>query len=300
MNVSSRIAGVVLVAAAAAAYSTAGFFTRLIALDAWTILFWRGVFAGLFVAACFAVMEGRRAGAAVRAIGPHGLAAAFCSGLATILFINAFRLTSVSDVVVLFATAPFVTAAISRVWYGTRESTSTMIASAVALLGVAVMMSNVSSGRHLLGDLLAILVTLLMSIMMVIIRAHRETPMLPAAALSAFLCAALVLPVAAPLRIGTNDLALLLLFGITQFGLGLLLLTLGTRLVTATESALIQTIEVPLAVIWVWLAFDEVPAWSSVAGGLIVVGAVLAHITASAAAERGIERPMPASPTGIS
>ena len=34
--------GVALVTAAAVAWSLAGFFTRLIPLDAWTILFWRG------------------------------------------------------------------------------------------------------------------------------------------------------------------------------------------------------------------------------------------------------------------
>ena len=36
---------VVLLLASAAAYSTAGFFTRLIHVDAWTLLFWRGLFA---------------------------------------------------------------------------------------------------------------------------------------------------------------------------------------------------------------------------------------------------------------
>ena len=39
----------VLTTASAIAYSTAGFFTRLIHLDAWTVLFWRGAFAGLFL-----------------------------------------------------------------------------------------------------------------------------------------------------------------------------------------------------------------------------------------------------------
>ena len=33
--------------ASAVAYSTSGFYTRLIPLDPWTILFWRGSFAGL-------------------------------------------------------------------------------------------------------------------------------------------------------------------------------------------------------------------------------------------------------------
>lgn len=46
--------GTALLTASAVAYSTAGFFTRLIDLDAWTILFWRGLFAGLFLAGVIA------------------------------------------------------------------------------------------------------------------------------------------------------------------------------------------------------------------------------------------------------
>ena len=41
--------GIVLITLSAVAYSSAGFFTRLIHLDAWTMLFWRGLFAGLMI-----------------------------------------------------------------------------------------------------------------------------------------------------------------------------------------------------------------------------------------------------------
>lgn len=195
-----RLRGVVLVAASAVAYSTAGFYTRLIPLDLWTILFWHGLFAGAFIAAWVVVREGRRRAAVVRAMGRPRLAVAACSGIATILFINAFRRTSVAQVVIILATLPVVTAAIGRVAFGIRESRATLAASELAL------------------------------------------------------------------------------FGITQFGLGLLLLTLGTRLVSATESALIGTLEVPLAALWVWLAFAATPQWSTLAGGAVMIAAVVWHV----------------------
>lgn len=52
----------------------------------------------------------------------------------------------------------------------------------------------------------------------------------------------------------------LMLFGMAQFGLGLLLLALGTRLISATRSALIGSLELPLAPVWVWLAFGATPS----------------------------------------
>jgi len=272
--------GVLLTTASAVAYSTAGFFTRLIHLDAWTLLFWRGIFAGLFIAS-FMVWQNRRGTlAGIRAIGGAGLVAAALSALATILFINAFRRTSVADVTIIFATAPFATAAIGWLWIGEREAWTTLAASTAALVGVIIMVGGAFREGRFLGDLLAFGMTLCMALMMVIIRKHRDTPMLPAAALSAFLCSLAVSPLARPGAAAPAEFAYLALFGTTQFGLGLLLLTLGTRLISATESALISALEAPLAPAWVWVAFKEVPPLATFVGGAVVMAAVSAHILA--------------------
>jgi hypothetical protein len=63
-----------LLTASAAAYSTAGFFTRLIAVDAWTLLFWRGLFGGSFLAVVVAVQERGRLWRSIRAMGWEGAA----------------------------------------------------------------------------------------------------------------------------------------------------------------------------------------------------------------------------------
>ena len=277
-----RARGILLVAASAIAYSTAGFYTRLIPLDAWTILFWRGMFAGAFLALCIFAREGRRTAGRFRAMGRPGLVVTACSGLGTILFINAFRHTSVAQAVVILATLPFITAAIGRIAFGLREDRATLAASATALLGVGLMLGG--GGEHrlaearLTGDLLAFASTELIAVMLLFVRRHRDTPMLPAVAASAVLAALLALPLAAPLAVDARTLGELALFGTTQFGLGMLLLTRGTRLVSATESALIGTLEVPLAAFWVWLAFADTPRWSTLAGGAVVVAAVLWHV----------------------
>src|SRR5437016_5316846 len=46
---SERGLGIALVVAAAIAWSTAPFFTRVLPFDPWTILFWRGLFAGSLI-----------------------------------------------------------------------------------------------------------------------------------------------------------------------------------------------------------------------------------------------------------
>jgi drug/metabolite transporter (DMT)-like permease len=266
--------GVLIIIASALAFSTAGFFTRLIDLDVWTVLFWRGLFGGLVIAAFIVWRHRRRTAVTVLSIGRAGLLVTLCSAIATICFINALRQTTVADVLVINAAAPFLTAALAWLWTSQRERKETIVASLVAFIGVVVMVSGAGSSGHRLGDCLALIMTILISAVMVIIRDNRGISMLPATGLSAFLCAGLVLPVATPGAARGMALFYLVTFGV-QFGLGLMLLTIGTRMISATRSALIGSLETPLAPVWVWLAFDEVPTLSGFAGGLIVMMAVI-------------------------
>jgi len=270
----ARWRGTVLVLGSAFAFSTAGLFTRLIEADVWTMLFWRGLFGGLLIASYVIWRDRTGTLAAVRRIGRPGVVAAGCSTAATICFVNALRETSVADVLVISATAPFITAAMAWAWTGARERRSTLMASAAALVGVAVMVVPTLGTGRLLGNLLAFAMAVLISGMMVVMRRHRDVDMLPAASLSAFLCALIVSPWTSPASVTVSDFAWLVLFGTSQFGLGQLLLTIGLRSVSATRSALIGALETPLAPAIVWVALGEVPAVMTCIGGAIVLAAV--------------------------
>jgi drug/metabolite transporter (DMT)-like permease len=280
MHAETRSSGSLIIAISAIAFSTAGFFTRLITADVWTMLFWRGLFGGLLIGGYILWRERAATRATFAAIGWAGLLAAACSTIATICFITALRETTVADVTVIFATAPFAAAAIAWTWTGERPRRITLGASALALAGVVVMCGSAFSTGRPLGDLLALTMTVLMALMMVVVRKNRHVSMLPAACLSAFACAVAVWPMAHPADVTTADLARLGLFGTTQFGLGLLLLTVGSRLISATRASLLSSLELPFAPLWVWLAFGEVPAQPTYLGGGIVCAAVLLDLVA--------------------
>lgn len=272
------VVGTALLAASAVAYSSAGFYTRLIEVDAWTMLFWRGLFGGLFLAGMVAWRERGRVEQAVRAIGRDGVLIGFGSALATVCFLNALRLSTVADVLVIDATIPFLTAGMAWLVLREREDWVTLSATVAAVVGVAVMMGAAGAGGRLSGNLLAFGMAVLMSLVLVLIRRNPGVSMLPAVGLSAFLCALIVLPFAKPLSVSGEQLLLLALFGVSQFGVGLLLLALGTPLVSATRGALIGVLQTPLGTLWVWLAFAETPGLATLAGGVIVVGAVVCDI----------------------
>lgn len=267
--------GIALVAASAAISSAAGFFARATAVDAFTMVFWRCLFGGLLIAGYILWRHRGATASAVRAVGVAGLMVAACSAIATICFINALTRTTVADVTVIFAVSPFAAAILAWLWHGERQSKVTLAASALALLGVVLTVDAALAAGTIVGDLLALAATVLMAALMVIVRRRRDVSMLPASCLSAFLAVALVAPMARPFAPTGAELAILAGFG-AQFGLTLLLLTLGTRLIAAPRAALLGSLEIPLAPLWVLLAFGEVPGWAVVAGGALVLAAVIA------------------------
>ena len=91
------------------------------------------------------------------------------------------------------------------------------------------------------------------------------------------------------MHLGVPEVLWLALFGAGQIGLGLILLTIGARLIPAAQVALISLLEVVLGPLWVWLAVGERPSLPTVIGGAIVVAAVV--LQASEPTEPGRTRP---------
>ena len=78
----------------------------------------------------------------------------------------------------------------------------------------------------------------------------------------------------------------LALLGGGQIGLGLALLTVGARLIPAAQVALITLLEVVLGPLWVWIALAERPDNATLAGGAIVIAAIVVQTLGAPASGR--------------
>jgi drug/metabolite transporter (DMT)-like permease len=269
--------GLILVTASAAAWSLAGLFTRVIPLDNWTILAWRGVFGSLGIAAVMTVTEQDSLWKSFSGIGRAGWLFVAVSALGMVFFITALKETTVAHVAVIYATIPFVAAVLGWLVMGERSTVGAILASVAALIGVAIMVGLGAEGT-LFGDLLAFGMTLCMAVLMVIVRRAPDISVMPAACLSALVSSLVCWPLGNPLAVSAHDLLLIALFGILVSAVGLALFTLGAKRLPAIETALIGSLDAPLAPFWVWLVFNEIPSTSTVLGGSIVFAAVIAHV----------------------
>ncbi len=277
--------GLVLVTSSAIAWSLGGLFTRVLPLDAATMLVWRCLWGAVGMTVLTFVLEGRRIGIVCRAFlkrdaWPSWLFA-LLSAFGMICFITSLRLTSVAHVSVIYASIPFVAAAIAWVAMNERPGATAILASLAALVGVTVMV-GLSADGSVVGDLLAFGMTLSMAISMVLARRHPEIPFMPAAIASALIATLVCLPFATPFSVTPAQMTWLALFGLVNSSIGLGLFTLGARYVPAIETALIGALDAPLSPFWVWIVFSEQPDLGTILGGSIVFVAVALHLALSA------------------
>ncbi|RKE83877.1 DMT family transporter [Rhizobium sp. AG855] len=271
--------GLVYGAISALAWSSSGLFIRHIGADLMTMLFWRGLFSGTCVFLFFVYLERSRVPGILRRMGWPSVWTMVFSAASMVTGIGSMYYTAIADAMVIYATVPFVTAAVAFVFIGERPSRSTLIASAVALVGVVVMLTDAQGpSGGLFGKFLAAVMTLCVAAMATLMRKHREVPMLPAMAGSAWLCSLVTFWFAAPLTVSMVDLRLIILFAIVQNAMGLIFYTASTRRLPAADASLLTALEVPLTPLWVWLVLSEVPSAGTLVGGPIVLFALFGHI----------------------
>src|SRR5262249_13711829 len=95
--------GIVLIVAPAICWGTAPFFTRLLHYHSWTILFWRGLFGGGFIALSLIAAQGRRGIRDLVAMKPAGWLVAALSTFGMVTYIPSLQLTSVANVAIIIA-----------------------------------------------------------------------------------------------------------------------------------------------------------------------------------------------------
>ncbi len=251
---------------------------RLVEVDDWTLLFWRGLLSGMTMLVGLMIVYRLDVGRQIRAIGKAGLLYLPTFALGTIFFIIAINHTTVANALFINGTAPVFAALLSRLFLGERISARRWLTIAGALFGIGIIAfgGGLQSRGSLHGDLAAVMSAILLAATFVIARQARSRSLVPATALASLLTALVVLPLAAPASIAPSDGLYLGLMGLGIVPLGLVFLTLGPRYLPAPEVSLLMLLEAVLGPLWVWMMLSETPGSTSLLGGIVVIGVLAA------------------------
>ena len=266
-------------------WSIAGVVTRhREAARSFEVTFWRSAFTVLALAALLPAIRGR---AALVASLRHGGRTLWLSGLCWCVMFTAFMLaitmTTVANVLITMASAPLMTALISRVFLGHRLVARTWAAIVVAGAGIAWMYAHevsAADATQLLGTGVALAVPIAAAVNWVVIQHTRhaaDVDLLPAVLIGALLSAALTLPLSLPFAASAHDLSLLALLGVVQLAIPCLMSVAAARHLSAPEASLLALLEVIFGVAWAWLGAGEAPALNVLGGGALVLAALAAN-----------------------
>ena len=274
--------GLLFVFAAGVLWSTVGLGIRMIE-DAvvWQILLYRSISMSLFLYLVIRVRSGESPFVQIRRTGFPAVVAGLALVAAYSGGIYAIQNTSVANAMLLFATAPFMAAVLGWLILRERVRVATWIAIAIALCGIAIMVSDKSGEVAIFGSLAALGSALGFAVFTVALRWGRTGEMLPSVFLSGIfafvitlgICQLLGLSLALSVRDGSVAMGM----GVFQVGAGLILYTLGSRSLPAAELALLSLAEVLLGPIWVWLFLNETASTNTLIGGAVLLIAIVGN-----------------------
>jgi drug/metabolite transporter (DMT)-like permease len=268
--------GALLVALAAAMWSSSGVFIKILPLGVHQIAFSRSLIAALTLALVVRLRGGNpfpRPNAL-----SLGCAIAF-SGI-LILFVAATKLTTAANAIFLQFSAPIYLVFLEP-WVGGRHVVKRDLLAVVLCLGAMALffLGRLEAG-NLLGNLLAVCSGLCLALFSLTLKLqrerHPEVDPIGAIILGNLLVAALCAPLG--LRGFHPTLpqgGILLYLGMFQIGIAYLLFNAGMKHLSATASLVMGTLEAVLNPVWVFIGVGERPSPWALVGGTLILGTIL-------------------------
>ena len=263
-------------------WSIAGVVTRQLEhARSFELTFWRSLFTALSLLVILPVWQGRQVLGQVRSGGLMLWISGLCWCVMFTAFMVALTLTTVANVLVTMSVGPFLTAMMARIFIGHRIPLRTWIAILIAGVGIGFMYADQVTGDQLTGTLVALCVPVASAVNWTVAQRSQsrgaQIDLVPAVLVGAILSVALTLPLAVPLQASAHDVSLLALLGLVQLAIPCTLSVVCARVLKAPEIALLATLEVIFGIALAWLGAGEVPSFTVLAGGALVLGALLVN-----------------------
>lgn len=287
----SRPKAIILMILITLLWSTAGVVTRsLDSSSGFEATFWRSAFNAMALGVGLTIIRGP--GLLHRLL--HAPKVTWISGICWSIMFTAFMvaitLTTVANVLIIMALGPLITALFARFFLQHRLSIATWLSIVVAGLGMIWMFTHdATAAFSFTGSLISLLVPLSAALNFTILQhvslrqkrgedpsKDKPTPdMLQSILIGAVLSALLCLPLSRPFQTSVHDLGLLAFLGIFQLAIPCLLVVHLTRDLSAPEISLLSQLEILFGVTWAWLWAGEQLSTNTLAGGSLMIGALI-------------------------
>jgi len=273
---SEHFKGLLITVAGVLVLSPDGLLIRVLEMDAWTLLVYRGVLMALGMALISRLFDATPLRQQFTHIGRTGAWAALCFAISTVAFVNAILHTTVAHTLVIVATSPLWAALIGRLLLGERLDMPTFIAILTVLAGMLLVVGQSQQSGHWLGNMAALVSAIAIAPTFVLNRKNKHINMVPAISMSGLIAAAIALPFASFVPLDAHSIWLLLAMG-GVVAIAFALITNASRYIPAAEVSLILPLETVGGTALVWFFLGETPSMQTILGALLILVALMAH-----------------------
>ena len=246
----------------------------------WQYLFFRGSVIFLVLNIYLFLAEGQKFIGNYSRIGLSGLIGGVSLGIANISFILSITTTTAAVTMMMLATQPFVAAILAYIFLKEKISKSTFIAIIIAAAGIIFISFDSKGEGTLFGLINGLLSSLGFAGFTVSLRWRKNTPKFTTAAIAGIFCSAVAILVLlfndSNILISLKNSSLSALHGFLVCS-GLILFSMKSRYLPATDLTLLSLTEVLGGIFWVWLPWfgiNEIPSTNTLIGGATIIFAI--------------------------
>jgi len=273
---SEHLKGLLITVAGVLVLSPDSLLIRLLEMDAWTLLVYRGVLMALGMVLISRLFDSTPLRQQFMHIGRIGAWAALCFAISTVAFVNAILHTTVALTLVIVATSPLWAALIGRLMLGERLDMPTFIAIVTVLAGLLLVVGQSQQAGHWQGNAAALVSAIAIAATFVLNRKNKHINMVPAISISGLIAAAIAFPFANFVPLPAYSIGVLLAMGVLV-AVAFALITVASRYIPAAEVSLILPLETVGGTALVWFFLGETPGMQTILGALLILAALMAH-----------------------
>ena len=246
----------------------------------WQYLFFRGSVIFLVLNIYLFLVEGQKFIGNYSRIGLSGLIGGVSLGIANISFILSITTTTAAVTMMMLATQPFVAAILAYIFLKEKISKTTFIAIIIAAAGIIFMSFDSKGEGTLFGLINGLLSSLGFAGFTVSLRWRKKTPKFTTVAIAGIFCSAVAILVLlfndSNILISLKNSSLSALHGFLVCS-GLILFSIKSKDLPATDLTLLSLTEVLGGIFWVWLPWfgiNEIPSTNTLIGGVTIIFAI--------------------------
>ena len=276
MNFLNKVPGPLLVFLGACTLSFGGLIVKSFeGANLWQILFWRSIFFSIVVLVFLTISHKKNFFRSIYKVGLPGFLGGIVLSFGYAGYVFAMYNTTVANANFIIQTQTIFLAIFGYIFLKEKISKLTLASIFLAFFGIFLMLGSSLTPGQMIGNIAAFVMPISFAVLILTVRKYPNVDMIPLQLIAGIGAIIIGYLFSTKIIISSHDIFLGFVAGFFQVGLGFIFITIGAKTTPSALVGIIMLTEAVLGPLWAWLFINETPPLVVLAGGTIVLSAVL-------------------------